>query len=409
MEEDFQLLDAYVRNGSEEAFCKLVERHSAMVYGVARRMVGEDMAEEVAQGAFLLLARKAKSINSRVVLAGWLHRATRFIALEILRRETRKRELTEKLSRMEELNCGDESIWTQLAPLLDDALEALRGADREAIVLRFLEGRSFSEVATATHSTEAAAKMRVSRALEELRGVFARQGVVLSSAGLATALSTHGAVNAPAGLATAVLAKSSQFSAPTLADVLKNLLFMKKIKIAVVALGALLLTGSIVTPIALQSKAVVTTFHPMDGEWSGNMELTIGGQKTMRPVELLVTTSPDGRRCEIDMRVAESDFVQKFHFTHELDSTGRQIATKDDPRINLLQGFGKVTGAAQSGKEWRAEVRTSHPNGFTNCRWVVQGDALIIARHDRLGSIFRKVDQYSTLELRRKTKVASSL
>jgi len=410
MDNDLQLLREYAANGSEEAFRELVNLHSGMVHGVARRIAGDDFAEEVTQGAFLLLARKAGSIKTGVVLAGWLHRATRFVALEVLRRDKRKRELAENLSHMEPLNSSADSVWTQLAPLLDEALDGLRGADREAVVLRFLEGRSFAEVAAATDSTEAATKMRVARALEKLRGVFARKGVVLTAALLASALSSNAATAAPAGIASAVLAKSATTTAPGLATLLKELLFMKKIKIAVVAAGALLLTGSVLIPVALHSSsAVVTTFYPMTGEWTGSMEMSGAGGKATRPVELSITTSPDGRRCQIDMRVAESTYVQKYHFSHELDETGKQIATLDDPRVALLKGFGKVIAGENDAQEWEAAVRTPHANGYSECRWIVRGDELIINRHDRHGRFLKRADQYSKLELRRKSKVAASL
>jgi len=62
-----------------------------------------------------------------------------------------------------------ESAWVDLAPQLDGAMARLRDFDRDALVLRFLEQRSFADVAKALGTTEPAAKMRVTRALDKLR------------------------------------------------------------------------------------------------------------------------------------------------------------------------------------------------------------------------------------------------
>src|SRR5436305_12125693 len=96
------------------------------------------------------------------------------------------------------------SVWMKIAPLLDEAMERLRSTDRDAVVLRFLEERSFAEVASALGASEAAAKMRVSRALEKLRTFFARRGVVVPAAALAAVFSAHGACAAPTGLSAKV-------------------------------------------------------------------------------------------------------------------------------------------------------------------------------------------------------------
>jgi RNA polymerase sigma-70 factor (ECF subfamily) len=53
-----------------------------------------------------------------------------------------------------------------------EALDALGPADREVLVLRHLEGRSFAEVAAALGITENAAKVRHFRALGRMRNLM---------------------------------------------------------------------------------------------------------------------------------------------------------------------------------------------------------------------------------------------
>src|SRR4051812_22360133 len=89
--DDQQLLARYAHEGSQEAFAELVRRHLSLVYSAALRQVrASQLAEDIAQMVFANLARKAKSLPGHVVLAGWLHRDTRFTALDILRAERRR-------------------------------------------------------------------------------------------------------------------------------------------------------------------------------------------------------------------------------------------------------------------------------------------------------------------------------
>ena len=91
MLDDHQLLARYVGDGSEAAFCELVERYVDLVYSAALRRTGGDthLAHDVAQLVFTDLARKARSIPKNVVLAGWLHRAAETCARHVRRAETR--------------------------------------------------------------------------------------------------------------------------------------------------------------------------------------------------------------------------------------------------------------------------------------------------------------------------------
>jgi hypothetical protein len=73
-------------------------------------------------------------------------------------------------------------------------------------VLRFLQGKDYRQVAAALGATEEAAQMRVSRALEKMRKMFTRRGIVVSAAALGGALAAQGTQAAPAGLAATVAA-----------------------------------------------------------------------------------------------------------------------------------------------------------------------------------------------------------
>lgn len=107
---------------------------------------------------------------------------------------------------MEDIMRSDDAVpdWDRIRPVLDDALGELGAADREAIVLRFFEGRDYRTVGLRLALSENAARMRVERALDKLRGRLVRHGVDSSAAALALALAGPAVAAAPAGLAAAV-------------------------------------------------------------------------------------------------------------------------------------------------------------------------------------------------------------
>ena len=90
--QDWELLTAFVERGDEQAFSQLVARHVDMVYSAALRQVRDKhLAEEVTQVVFIILARKASSLRADNVLGAWLHKTTRYTALNVLKMQARRR------------------------------------------------------------------------------------------------------------------------------------------------------------------------------------------------------------------------------------------------------------------------------------------------------------------------------
>jgi len=139
------------------------------------------------------------------------------------------------------LNESDEQAWTQLAPVLDGALNKLGETDRAALVLKFFENKSAKEIAEALRVKEDAAQKRIGRALEKLRGIFVKGGVIGSTAKIAEIISAHSVQTAPAALiktTTAVaLAKgaTASVSMTALAKGAWNIMAWTKTKTVIVA------------------------------------------------------------------------------------------------------------------------------------------------------------------------------
>ena len=206
---DVQLLREYAGHGYDAAFRDIVVRHTNLVYSAALRQVeSSDLAADIAQSVFVDLARKAKPLSERFStessLIGWLHRSTRYAALNHLR-DTRRRLANERQA-MEQLLTNSESSvdWEQIRPTLDEALDSLGDEDREAMLLRFFKGQDFRAVGLALGVSDDAAQKRVSRAIERLREFFAKRGVTVGASALAAALSANAVQAAPVGLAATI-------------------------------------------------------------------------------------------------------------------------------------------------------------------------------------------------------------
>ncbi len=203
---DWQLLQEYAARGSEAAFRTLTERHINLVYSAAVRQVQDaQLAEEVCQSVFILLARKARHLRPGTSVTGWLYRTTRFVATRARRTEIRRQRRQQEAFEMQQLEIPDQ-VWSRVAPELDEALAQLQERDRKALLLRFFEDKSFKETGAALAVNEDAARKRVERALEKLRHLLVDRGCAISAAGLAGALAANSVKAAPAGLAGSVAA-----------------------------------------------------------------------------------------------------------------------------------------------------------------------------------------------------------
>ena len=245
MTDDLELLHAYAVDGSEDAFRTVLERYVGLVYSAALRQVrNPDLAQDVTQAVFVILARKAASLRSGTVLAGWLFRTTRFVAARAVRDEQRRQRREQEAALMQscQSSTAPEASWDELASTLDEALAQLGEADRLAILLRFFEKRELKEVGFVLGRSEDAAKKRVSRALDKLRLFFVRRGVVLSTATFAGVLAENAVQAAPPGVAPSAFAAVTTNSATTLAlvNATAKAMLLAKLKFAGIVAGILL-------------------------------------------------------------------------------------------------------------------------------------------------------------------------
>lgn len=222
---DETLLRAFVSSGHEESFAALVQKYLGLALGIAMRRTGNRaLAEEIAQNVFTILARKAGRLAGQPSLAGWIHRTTMIECAEAMRREYAYQRKMKKLELWSDSTAS--GAERNSLPMLDEAIDALPARDREVILLRFFEAKSFREIGGAVGKSEDACQKQVERALKKLSRILGRRGMTIAAAGLAATMPGHLAQAAPAQLARTV----SQNALSGVSTLSAKMLIIKTIK-----------------------------------------------------------------------------------------------------------------------------------------------------------------------------------
>lgn len=148
---DEALLIAYA-NGDAGAARILIARLTPVALRFALRMLAGDRAEaeDVAQEAMLRLWKAAGSWRQgEAKVTSWLYRVTANLATDRLRRRGRQGPPLDEIPEPPDLSPGAAEAMTQAAraAALDAALAALPERQRQAVVLRHIEGLSNPEIA----------------------------------------------------------------------------------------------------------------------------------------------------------------------------------------------------------------------------------------------------------------------
>jgi RNA polymerase sigma-70 factor, ECF subfamily len=160
--------------GDVKAFTKLVRAHSSLVYRVSLRMLGsEEYAQDVSQEVWVRAWRNISSFRGESAFSTWLYRITVNTCLSARRRESRRHEQREYTSDylmpyLPEPPGGEADpeaavLSAERRGEIEAALGHVRAEHRAALVLRHMEGLSYSEIAEVLQVPEGTAKGWVSR------------------------------------------------------------------------------------------------------------------------------------------------------------------------------------------------------------------------------------------------------
>jgi RNA polymerase sigma factor (sigma-70 family) len=178
---DAHLLERYIVHRDELAFEALVRRHGSMVLGVCRRVLDDpNDADDAFQAAFLLLARKARSIWVDGSIGGWLHRVAWRIALQVHTDAARRRDQERRAAERNGEAIAPGPWHDDTAAVIHQEIDRLPDRYRRPVVLCYLEEMTYQQAASELRWSEATTRGRLARARELLRARLSRRGVTLA-------------------------------------------------------------------------------------------------------------------------------------------------------------------------------------------------------------------------------------
>lgn len=171
---DAELVNA-VLGGNVERYADLVRRYQDAYRRFATRMLGSaDDADDALQLAFVRAFRALSQCREPSRFAAWLYQIVinecRTFAARRLRRE--RRMIRDDLA-LEQASNETRDAGAGEPPLdletIQRALDRLESNQREAFILKHVEGMTYEEMTVVTGASESALKMRVKRACDRLR------------------------------------------------------------------------------------------------------------------------------------------------------------------------------------------------------------------------------------------------
>ncbi|MCH7892088.1 MAG: RNA polymerase sigma factor [Gemmatimonadetes bacterium] len=161
-----------ILGGQREMYRVLVRRYQDVLYRHAYRMVGQpDDAADIVQKTLVSGFQKLNRCRDPERVGGWLFRIAANLCKDFLKSPRRADLSIEGASAtvIDPSRPDADLEREELRERVQQALERLSPEQREAFVLKHLEGRSYGEMATLLGASKSALKMRVLRAREELQ------------------------------------------------------------------------------------------------------------------------------------------------------------------------------------------------------------------------------------------------
>ncbi|MGH7475280.1 MAG: RNA polymerase sigma factor [Longimicrobiales bacterium] len=151
------------RRGDAEASRALYERNAAAVYGIARRMLGDDsLADDATQETWLRAFRSLERFRGDAAFSTWIHRIAVNCSIQLQRqrrRETGREAAIDGVESAVAVRCTP-----HLRVRLERALDLLPAGMRQVLVLHDIEGYTHEEIARLLGISAGTSKSQLSKA-----------------------------------------------------------------------------------------------------------------------------------------------------------------------------------------------------------------------------------------------------
>jgi len=173
-----------VRDGEVDELGILFERHHARVYSFCLRMTGDrETAGDMVQETFVRMLKYRETYREQGAFRAWMYRLARNVCVDHFR--ATGREIPEEESVLDrpspEAPPNERAARRQELRLLERALRRLSVEKRETLLLARFGAMPYTEIAETLGCTVSAVKVRVHRAVRELREIYSKMADEVAS------------------------------------------------------------------------------------------------------------------------------------------------------------------------------------------------------------------------------------
>ncbi|TDD81226.1 sigma-70 family RNA polymerase sigma factor [Actinomadura rubrisoli] len=166
--------------GDETVLDELYGAYASLVYGLALRITrSREAAEDVTQEVFGFVWERPLAFDpARGTMRSFLGVLAHRRAVEVVRREERRRRLPERAHEPDVVEPPDDAVThAEVTGHVRRAVAALPGVQREVIVLAYFKERTYRQVAADLGLAEGTAKSRIRTALRRIADTLAEEGI----------------------------------------------------------------------------------------------------------------------------------------------------------------------------------------------------------------------------------------
>ena len=161
------------KEGSNDAFRLLVERHMRGAYDIAYHfLASHDDAQDMAQEAFVRVHRSLGSFRGDAEFGTWLYRIVTNLSMNRLRQRKSRARFEVRTDEIAQNTAGPDPAWegqSDLTAHIERALHELPALQRAVVMLRHLNGLSTREVSSILQCSEGTVKTHLHRGLRNMR------------------------------------------------------------------------------------------------------------------------------------------------------------------------------------------------------------------------------------------------